>query len=57
MSEHSAESDALVDAVYEFLVSEGYHAHYPSAEAQAEKFVASLRAEGWRITPPGKTDA
>ena len=34
--------DPLVAAVYEFLVSENYHGHYPTAEEQAEKCVAEF---------------
>lgn len=34
----------LAAHVYDFLVVKGYHAHYPSAEAQAEKFAPTLAA-------------
>lgn len=31
----------LVGEVYDFLISQGYHANYPAAERQAEKFIAA----------------
>lgn len=44
MTLNHKDHETLADAVYEFLVSEGYHGHYPSAEAQAEKFVREALA-------------
>lgn len=42
MSEAGDEEIAaeLAGELYDFLVEEGYHGHYPSAEEQADKFVA-----------------
>ena len=36
--------EVLSHTVYDFLVSEGYHGHYPSAEAQADKYAATYPA-------------